>query len=113
MGFRVESELNEGLQNISNMKFKALIEKAVNNLKQGYFEDDIVEMEGELHCACPPNAAFILGNILSKFAECEHLFILSRTHNPKRYNTVFIEKKDNEHIGNFDIAYALDAVKGS
>ena len=83
VGFHVGVELNEGLHNISNINIKSLTEKAHNNLRQGYFEDDVVEREGELHHACPPTAAFVLGNIVSKFAEYEHLFILSHTDDPK------------------------------
>ena len=93
LGFHIGIEMNLGLHKISNMNIKALRDKDIKNIKQRYFQDDVVERVGELHCAFPPNATFMLGHIVSKFAEHEHLFILSHTHDPKLYVTTFIYQK--------------------
>ena len=112
LSFHVEIELNEELHNISNMNVKDLTEKVIKNLRQGYFGDNVVKREGELHRVCPPNAAIVSGNIVSKFAEYEHLFILSHNRNQKRYITSFMDQKDIDRFGSFIYFYGFDAVSG-
>ena len=66
-GLHVGIDFCIGSVNASNINIRAVTTKALNNQRQGYFDDDCVQREGELHLTRPPNVVFERGDIVSKF----------------------------------------------
>lgn len=66
-GLHVGIEFCIGSINASKTNIKAVTMKALNNLRQGYFADDCVQKEGELHLTRPPNVVFEHGDMVSEF----------------------------------------------